>query len=58
MSIDRFILMKLASCKEKTTRMNLVKLFQIRIQRAQMAEERHLRLYIEEKKGLPLLKEG
>jgi len=44
MSIDRFILMKLASCKGKTTRMNLVKLFQIRIQRAQMAEERHLRL--------------
>lgn len=41
MSIDRFILKKLDSCQEMTTRRNLVKLFQIRIQRAQIAEDRH-----------------
>ena len=41
MSIDRFILKKLYDCQENTTRKNLVKLFQIRIQRAQAAEERH-----------------
>ncbi|CAM3368927.1 hypothetical protein PVOR_22069 [Paenibacillus vortex V453] len=41
MSIDRFILKKLNHCQELTTRRNLVKLFQIRIQRAQIAEERH-----------------
>ncbi|WP_165593396.1 hypothetical protein [Paenibacillus solani] len=41
MSIDRFILRKLYDCQEVTTRRNLLKLFQIRIQRAQLAEERH-----------------
>ncbi|ETT66464.1 hypothetical protein MHI43_20660 [Paenibacillus sp. FSL H8-0457] len=41
MSIDRFILKKLSNCQEITTRRNLVKLFQIRIQRAQIAEDRY-----------------
>ena len=40
MSIDRFILKKLDSCQELHTRLNLVKLFQIRIFKAQTAEER------------------
>ena len=41
MSIDRFILRKLDSCQELNTRLNLVKLFQIRIFKAQSAEENH-----------------
>lgn len=41
MSIDRFILKKLYDCRKLTTRRNLLKLFQIRIQRAQLAEERY-----------------
>ncbi|MFC7679490.1 hypothetical protein [Paenibacillus sp. GCM10028914] len=39
MSIDRFILKKLDSCEEMHTRLNLVRLFQIRIYKAQTAEE-------------------
>ncbi|WP_199794793.1 hypothetical protein [Paenibacillus faecalis] len=38
-SIDRFILKKLDNCQELRTQMNLVKLLQIRIYKAQMAEE-------------------
>lgn len=41
MSIDRFILKKLNNCQELTTRRNLLKLFRIRIERAQIAEERN-----------------
>lgn len=39
MSIDRFIVRKLDSCKELHTRLNLVKLFQLRIDKAQSVEE-------------------
>ncbi|WP_422657192.1 hypothetical protein ACK8P5_15635 [Paenibacillus sp. EC2-1] len=41
MSIDRFILKKLDSCQELHTRMNLVRLFQIRIYKAQSVAERY-----------------
>ncbi|WP_267885654.1 hypothetical protein [Paenibacillus durus] len=37
MSIDRFIIKKLDNCHEQT-RINLVKLFQLRIQKAEKAE--------------------
>ncbi|WP_269474658.1 hypothetical protein [Paenibacillus sp. URB8-2] len=37
MSIDRFIIKKLDNCHDQT-RINLVKLFQLRIQRAEKAE--------------------
>lgn len=43
MPIDRFILRKLDSSPKLRTRLNLVKLFQIRIHKAQTAEERHFR---------------
>ncbi|MBY0218768.1 MULTISPECIES: hypothetical protein [Paenibacillus] len=39
MSIDRFILRKLNTCQEEHTRANLVRLFVIRIRRAEIAEE-------------------
>ncbi|CAH1211276.1 MULTISPECIES: hypothetical protein [Paenibacillus] len=38
MSIDRFILRKLSNCREANTRDNLVRLFLIRIHRAEAAE--------------------
>ncbi|MDR6722209.1 MULTISPECIES: hypothetical protein [Paenibacillus] len=38
MSIDRFILRKLNSCQEEHTRANLVRLFVIRIHKAEVAE--------------------
>ncbi|WP_229521849.1 hypothetical protein [Paenibacillus monticola] len=38
MSIDRFIIKKLDSCHEERTRLNLVKLFKLRIQKAEKAE--------------------
>ncbi|WP_379197024.1 hypothetical protein [Paenibacillus sp. GCM10012306] len=39
MSIDRFIIKKLDSCHEEHTRLNLVELFKLRIQKAEKAEE-------------------
>lgn len=39
MSIDRFILRKLNTCREEHTRANLVRLFVIRIRKAEIAEE-------------------
>lgn len=39
MSIDRFILRKLNTCQEEHTRANLVRLFVIRIRKAEIAEE-------------------
>ncbi|WP_281177661.1 hypothetical protein [Paenibacillus dakarensis] len=42
MSIDRFILKKLDNSQESHTRLNLIRLFQIRIYKAQTAEEKHL----------------
>jgi len=39
MSIDRFILKKLDHCHEEQTRLNLVKLFKLRIQKAEKAEK-------------------
>lgn len=39
MSIDRFIIKKLDSCQEEKTRLNLVKLFKLRIQKAEKAEK-------------------
>ncbi|GAB6931388.1 hypothetical protein JCM10914A_53710 [Paenibacillus sp. JCM 10914] len=41
-NIDRFILTKLNNCEERTTRRNLLKLFLIRIERAQIEQERRL----------------
>ncbi|WP_175406331.1 hypothetical protein [Bacillus sp. FJAT-27264] len=41
MSIDRFIIKKLDSCQEEHTRLNLLKLFKLRIQKAEKAEERN-----------------
>ncbi|ULO09969.1 hypothetical protein H1230_15070 [Paenibacillus sp. 19GGS1-52] len=38
MSIDRFIIKKLDSCHEERTRLNLVKLFKLRIQKAEKEE--------------------
>lgn len=43
MSIDRFIVRKLDSCKELHTRLNLVKLFQLRVDKAQSVEEIHFK---------------
>jgi hypothetical protein len=40
MSIDRFILKKLDNCHEERTRLNLVKLFKLRIQKAEKAENK------------------
>ncbi|WP_169744586.1 hypothetical protein [Paenibacillus stellifer] len=42
MSIDRFIIKKLDNCHEQT-KINLVKLFQLRIQKAEKAEDRNHR---------------
>ncbi|WP_379151741.1 hypothetical protein [Paenibacillus sp. sgz5001063] len=39
MSIDRFIIKKLDSCHEEHTRRNLVKLFKLRIQKAEKQEK-------------------
>lgn len=39
MSIDRFILKKLAGCQEERTRVNLVELFKLRIHKAEKAEK-------------------
>ncbi|NQX48969.1 hypothetical protein HQN87_26965 [Paenibacillus tritici] len=44
MSIDRFILKKLDHCHEEHTRLNLVKLFKLRIQKAEKEENRNLRI--------------
>lgn len=44
MSIDRFILKKLDSCHEEHTRRNLVKLFKLRIKKAEKEENRNLRI--------------
>ncbi|NUU62864.1 hypothetical protein [Paenibacillus agri] len=41
MSIDRFIIKKLDSCHEQHTRLNLLKLFKLRIQKAEKEEERN-----------------
>ncbi|MFE4709534.1 MULTISPECIES: hypothetical protein [unclassified Paenibacillus] len=41
MSIDRFIIKKLDSCHEEHTRLNLLKLFKLRIQKAEKMEERN-----------------
>ncbi|MNI57699.1 hypothetical protein D3C73_1127770 [compost metagenome] len=43
MSIDRFIIKKLDSCHEEQTRLNLVKLFKLRIQKAEREENRNRR---------------
>ncbi|CQR56275.1 hypothetical protein JI735_26435 [Paenibacillus sonchi] len=40
MSIDRFIIKKLDSCQEEHTRRNLVKLFKLRIQKAEKQENK------------------
>lgn len=39
MSIDRFILKKLAGCQEERTRNNLALLFKLRIDKAEKAEK-------------------
>lgn len=44
MSIDRFILKKLDTCHEERTRINLLKLFKLRIQKAEKAESRYPRI--------------
>ncbi|NMO96268.1 hypothetical protein [Paenibacillus lemnae] len=44
MSVDRFIVKKLGSSQEVHTTLNLAKLFQIRIHKAQTAEEKRLNL--------------
>ncbi|WP_197072941.1 hypothetical protein [Paenibacillus sp. FSL R5-0912] len=44
MSIDRFIIKKLDNCHEEHTRRNLVKLFKLRIQKAENEEKRKLRI--------------
>ncbi|SDL42514.1 hypothetical protein [Paenibacillus jilunlii] len=41
MSIDRFIIKKLDSCQEEHTRRNLVKLFKLRIQKAEKQENKY-----------------
>ncbi|WP_339185480.1 hypothetical protein [Paenibacillus sp. FSL R5-0701] len=46
MSIDRFILRKLNTCQEEHTRANLVRLFVIRIRKAEIAEEEHDAAYV------------
>ncbi|MBO2944178.1 hypothetical protein JJQ72_09385 [Paenibacillus sp. F411] len=43
MSIDRFILRKLGTCQEANTTFNLLKLFQIRVLKAQAEEEQRIR---------------
>lgn len=47
MSIDRFILRKLNTCQEEHTRANLVRLFVIRIRKAQIAEEHDVSYVLE-----------
>ncbi|MEK5446362.1 MULTISPECIES: hypothetical protein [Paenibacillus] len=44
MSIDRFIIKKLDSCHEEQTRKNLVKLFKLRIQKAEKEENNNHRI--------------
>lgn len=44
MSIDRFIIKKLDNCHEEHTRRNLVKLFKLRIQKAEIEEKQNLRI--------------
>ncbi|MEK5027958.1 hypothetical protein NST99_19165 [Paenibacillus sp. FSL L8-0470] len=44
MSIDRFIIKKLDNCHEEQTRRNLVKLFKLRIQKAEKEENRNHRI--------------
>jgi len=44
MSIDRFIIKKLDSCHEEHTRQNLVKLFRLRIQKAEKAEQKNYKI--------------
>ena len=44
MSIDRFIIKKLDNCHEEHTRVNLVKLFKLRIQKAEKAEHKNYRI--------------
>lgn len=44
MSIDRFIIKKLDSCHEEHTRVNLVKLFKLRIRKAEKAERKNYRI--------------
>lgn len=44
MSIDRFIIKKLDNCDEEHTRRNLVKLFKLRIQKAEKEENRSHRI--------------
>ncbi|WP_169834391.1 hypothetical protein [Paenibacillus donghaensis] len=39
MSIDRFIIKKLDNCHEEKTRLNLVKLFKLRVQKAENNEK-------------------
>lgn len=48
MSIDRFILRKINTCQEEHTRENLVRLFVIRIRKAEFVEE-HDAAYVLEK---------
>ncbi|QSF42745.1 MULTISPECIES: hypothetical protein [Paenibacillus] len=44
MSIDRFIIKKLDNCHEEQTRLNLVKLFKLRIQKAEKEENKNHRI--------------
>jgi len=44
MSIDRFIIKKLDNCQEEHTRLNLVKLFKLRIQKAENAEKQNYKI--------------
>ncbi|MBU5351059.1 hypothetical protein ACN9MH_11470 [Paenibacillus silvae] len=47
MSIDRFILRKINTCQEEHTRANLVRLFVIRIRKAEIAEEHEVAYALE-----------
>lgn len=44
MSIDRFIINKLDNCHKEQTRLNLVKLFKLRIKKAEKAEKKNFRI--------------
>ncbi|WP_379126793.1 hypothetical protein [Paenibacillus sp. sgz500958] len=44
MSIDRFIIKKLDTCQEEQTRLNLVKLFKLRVQKAETAEKKNFKI--------------
>lgn len=44
MSIDRFIIKKLDDCQEERTRINLLKLFKLRIQKAEKEANKNYRI--------------